>query len=113
MALNDPPVNKKPLFEAPNYRISSSVGKRVQISKPSQQRTMSFQLNGEYDSQYMKRLKNFLDFLFKINFSNNIYVPLDLNKVDEISAPVRYKIFIGKGNNSLLIKSLIKRRFWW
>ena len=26
--------------------------------------------------------------------------------------PTRYKVFVGKGNNSLLIKSLLKRRFW-
>lgn len=83
MALNDPAANKKPLFEASNYRISSSsIGKRVQISKPIPQRTMSFQFNADYDNQYMKRLKNLLDFLFKVNFSNNIYVSLDLSKHD-------------------------------
>ena len=25
----------------------------------------------------------------------------------------KYKVCIGKGNNSLLVKSLMKRRFWW
>ncbi len=25
----------------------------------------------------------------------------------------KYKFYVGKGNNSLLIKSLMKRRFWW
>lgn len=24
-----------------------------------------------------------------------------------------YKIYVGGGNNSMLIKSLMKRRFWW
>lgn len=113
MALNEPQNPKKPLFEAPAYRTPSSLGKRVvQISKPVQPKSMSFQLNGEYDSQYMKKLKSFLDFIFKVNYSNSIYVPLDLCKPDEIVGP-KYKVFIGKGNNSLLVKSLMKRRFWW
>lgn len=30
-----------------------------------------------------------------------------------MSSPTKYKVYIGKGNNSLLLKSLIKRRFWW
>jgi len=81
MALNNPEPIKKQLFEAPTVRVSSSMGKKtVQISKPVQPRSMSFQLSGEYDSQYMKKLKNFLDFLFKVNYSNNIYVSLNLNK---------------------------------
>lgn len=97
----------------PARSISTSVGKRiVQIAKPSAPRGMCFQLSGDGDSQYMKKLKNFLDFLFKINFSNNIYVPLDIAKTEEIGFS-KYKVFIGKGNNSLLVKSLIKRRFWW
>jgi hypothetical protein len=25
----------------------------------------------------------------------------------------KFKFYVGKGNNSLLIKSLMKRRFWW
>ncbi len=24
-----------------------------------------------------------------------------------------YKAFVGKGNNSILIKNVIKNRFWW
>jgi hypothetical protein len=25
----------------------------------------------------------------------------------------QYKVFIGKGNNSRLLRGLLKRRFWW
>jgi hypothetical protein len=39
---------------------------------------------------------------------------LDLEKnEDGVSVGPRYKMFIGKGNNSLLVKSIMKRRFWW
>jgi hypothetical protein len=103
------------LLEAPAYRAaSSSIAKRVvQISKPTNAKTMCFQLSGDGDGQYMKKLKNFLEFLFKINYSNNIYVPLNIPKPDETINYIRYKAYVGKGNNSLLVKSLIKRRFWW
>ena len=26
---------------------------------------------------------------------------------------LKYRFYVGRGNNSLLIKSLMKRRFWW
>jgi len=37
-----------------------------------------------------------------------------LNKI-RISPPpmVLYKAFVGKGNNSILVKNAIKNRFWW
>ena len=45
--------------------------------------------------------------MWKINFSNGVYLDPELN----LKKP--YKVYIGGGNNSLLIKSLFKRRFWW
>ena len=39
---------------------------------------MTFQLNGDGDMNYCKKIKSYLDFLFKINFSNSIYANLDL-----------------------------------
>ena len=72
---------------------------------------MSFHLHGDNDGQYMRKLKSFLDFLFKVNFSNNIYVSLEVGRLEETYS--KYKVYLGKGNNSLLIKSLLKRRFWW
>lgn len=37
-----------------------------------------------------------------------------LNKIKLTPAPVvLYKAFVGKGNNSILIKNAIKNRFWW
>lgn len=48
----------------------------------------------------------YIDFLWKINYSNSMYVK---------SSPedITYKAYIGPGNNSLMIKSILKRRFWW
>ncbi len=47
------------------------------------------------------------DFLWKVNFSNGLYVRIR----DEIDIP--YKFFVGPGNNSMLIKGIMRRRFWW
>lgn len=46
------------------------------------------------------------DFLWKINYSNSLFV-----KASERDGC--YKIFVGQGNNSNLIKSIARRRFWW
>lgn len=72
------------------------------------------------DKVYKKKIESYLEFLYKVNFSNCIYVDLRLseeivgdgNNNSTSTPPTRYKVFVGKGNNSLLIKSLIKRRFW-
>ena len=74
---------------------------------------MAFSLSNDGDGQYGRKLKNLFDFLFKVNFSNNIYVSLELNKPDETINSNKYKVYICRGNNSLLIKGLMKRRFWW
>lgn len=83
MALNDPnPQKKQGLFEAPAQRntISSISRRSISIGRPSQSKSMAFSLSNDGDSQYWKKLKNFIDFLFKINYSNNIYVSLELLK---------------------------------
>ena len=109
------PLPKEPKEESrpTNSRQSAQrATKRIlSVSKPNPLKTMLFHLSQDSDSTYPKKLKSYLDFLFKINFSNSIYVPLSLGKSEEPSK--KYKIFIGRGNNSLLIKSVIKRRFWW
>jgi hypothetical protein len=69
--------------------------------------------NCEIDSSYNKKLKNFLDFIFKINFSNNIYVDLTLSKYENPKDCRSYKVYVGRGNNSTMVESLLKRRFWW
>lgn len=74
---------------------------------------MSFQFEGENDGLYMRRLRNFMNFIFKVNFSNNIYIPLDLAKLEDLSTIQKRKVYVGKGNNCLLVKSILKRRFWW
>ena len=75
---------------------------------------MKFTKNSS-DEQYNKKVKQYLDFLFKINYSNNIYVSLQLSSLDDtinLNNNHKYKVYVGSGNNCLLIKSLLKRRPW-
>jgi hypothetical protein len=75
---------------------------------------MKFTKNSS-DEQYNKKIKGYLDFLFKINYSNSIYINLQLAPLDDTANTIhhqKYKVYVGAGNNSLLIKSLLKRRPW-
>lgn len=45
------------------------------------------------------------EFLFTVNLSNAIIV--------KNTEQATYKAFIDKGNNGLLLKSIVKRRWWW
>ena len=46
-----------------------------------------------------------LQYLFQIINEENDIEPLD---------PLQqYKIFVGKGNNSIMIRTLFKTRYWW
>lgn len=49
-----------------------------------------------------------------MNFAHRVFHPLVLKEDgDKFKPENRYKYYLGKGNNSLLVKSLLKRRFWW
>ena len=94
----------------PRTFSSSSTRRKVSINRANSQKFMAFSMNSDPDALYMKKLKSFLDFMFKVNYSNQIYVSLQLS--EDTNNLKKYKAYIGKGNNSLLIKSLFKRRFW-
>ena len=66
----------------------------------------------EQNVVYDKRIKSYLDFLWKNQFSHNIYINLDL-KVEENIKSKRLKAYISLGNNGAMVKGLLKRRFWW
>ena len=51
--------------------------------------------------------RHYRAFLIKINKSNNYNIPFPT-----ASFPP-YKYYIGKGNNSILVRAALKTRFWW
>lgn len=59
------------------------------------------------DTVYERKILSYIKFLYKVNCSNCIYTDLSLSSTQK-----SYKVKVGGGNNSELIKNLIKRRFW-
>lgn len=55
-------------------------------------------------SQSYNRFYQYIDFIQKINISNNqiVYIPEETKQ---------YKVYIGKGNNFKIIKDAFKKRF--
>lgn len=70
---------------------------------------MNINLGSDADSMYIKKLKNHLDFLFKVNYSNKIYIPFQLHPTDQLQ---KYKVYVGWGNNHYLVRNCLKSRFW-
>lgn len=60
------------------------------------------------DNSINHKINKFREFLFMVNYANGIYRQLDIQRYDQ-----SLKIYIGKGNNSNLIRSIIKKRFWF
>ena len=117
LPISEVPLLKRHSMIIPNTAVfnprtfsSGSSRRKVSINRVSSNKFMAFSMNSDPDGLYMKKLKSFLDFIFKINYSNQIYISLQL--AEDLSDMRKYKVYIGKGNNSLLIKSLLKRRFW-
>ena len=48
-----------------------------------------------------------------VNLAHRIYDPIVLRDASTFRPENRYKFYLGKGNNYLLVKSLLQRRFWW
>ena len=51
--------------------------------------------------------KYYREFLVKINKSNNNNLPFPTASFSP------YKYYIGRGNNSILVRACLKTRFWW
>jgi len=48
-----------------------------------------------------------------VNLAHRIFDPITLKEGGALKPEQKYKFYMGKGNNYLLVKSLLKRRFWW
>lgn len=63
---------------------------------------------------YEHKISTYRDFLFKVNFAHGRFDALVLKEdLNYYKQDFKYKAYIGRGNNSLLIRSLLKRRYWW
>lgn len=55
-------------------KTSSTSRKKIKIPNINNTKMMSFNLYTDPDNLYMKKLKLYMDFCFKVNFSNRIYI---------------------------------------
>lgn len=53
------------------------------------------------------KIELYRDFLWKMNYSNGMYVVTPENN------EFGYKAYFGFGNNSCMLKSILRRRYWW
>jgi hypothetical protein len=59
------------------------------------------------DKYYELKEKYYKEFLLKINQTNGITISFPK------SSFTPYKYYIGRGNNSMLVRACLKTRFWW
>ena len=52
------------------------------------------------------------EFIFLMNLAHGVFDPVKLQDLPNRNEP-KYKYYLGRGNNRELIKTLMKRRFWW
>jgi hypothetical protein len=50
-------------------------------------------------------MEAFRDFLWKINYANGLFTIAP--------SSCAYKAYIGKGNNSIMVRGILRRRAWW
>jgi hypothetical protein len=62
---------------------------------------------------YEKRIKSYLEFLWKNQFAHNIYIKLDLAHHDISNRNKKLKAYVATGNNGAMVRGLLKRRYWW
>lgn len=75
----------------------------------SQMQKLAKNLANPKDKEKFLELKEkyYREFLNKINLSNGATIPFPK------ASFTPYKYYIGRGNNSVLVRNCLKQRFWW
>lgn len=66
-----------------------------------------FGMSDKPSNESQNKIELYRDFLWKVNYSNCLYVHTPEN-ID-----YSYRAYFGFGNNSCMLKSIMRRRFWW
>ena len=82
--------------------------RKPQVAQKAINNNNSEKLISQKDFIFLQKFNSFRDFTAQINFSNNILCIQNQGR----PSPV-YKYYIGKGNNSHLLKMAMKQRWWW
>ena len=110
-AVNVPATTyKKSATTAPTKKKEPAGPKLTPLENLAQQiQKLSKNLANPKDKDRFLELKEkyYREFLMKINKSNNF------NLTFPTSTFPPYKYYIGRGNNSILVRAALKTRFWW
>ncbi|CAD8123980.1 unnamed protein product [Paramecium sonneborni] len=102
--------NKKRLTQTIQQQFNITIKQDFQQNNFSKQQNLSFPNNrsNHLKDKLQQRYTQYRCFLNKINFSNN----QSIQSPQKMEIPAYY-FFVGKGNNSSLIKNLFRQRWWW
>lgn len=62
---------------------------------------------GQLSKDVLQKYRNYVEFIQKVNFSNDCLVELPKSGFKP------YRAFIGKGNNGQIVRNMLKQRWWW
>lgn len=88
------------------HRRSDSDYSSIKLSTGRDKMVFSLSLSGS-DTVYERKITSYIEFLYKLNFANRMYIDLSLSR-----PKTTYRVRVGGGNNGMLVRSLIRRRFW-
>lgn len=86
--------------------------KKIGINTKISKKNLFHQADSEV-TIYEQKIKAFREFIFLIKMVHNIFEPVVISDQILKNNDNKYKYFVGKGNNRQLVKTLMKRRFWW
>lgn len=66
-----------------------------------------FGMSGRPTCESENKIEIYRDFLWKVSYSNSLFVRTPEN-IDS-----SYRVYFGPGNNSCMLKAIMRRRFWW
>ena len=92
--------NKNNMLTNPNVPIVKRKKKKAPLNPEQKEKSIK-------DVAFSLKYNSYVDFLMKIALTNNILLKIPNQYFSS------YKIYIGKGNNSPLIRLIMQQRWWW
>lgn len=96
---------KAAVSKSTNFTTKSAAKAITTIAKTNEKQVSKNTMN-ERGLSENQRYYAYLDYLYKVSFTFAVANRPPANQVT-------YKYFIGKGNNGLMVRTLLKTRWWW
>eukprot|EP01017_Pseudomicrothorax_dubius_P009264 TRINITY_DN13114_c0_g2_i1.p1 TRINITY_DN13114_c0_g2~~TRINITY_DN13114_c0_g2_i1.p1 ORF type:complete len:1000 (+),score=219.17 TRINITY_DN13114_c0_g2_i1:100-3099(+) len=105
-------VQSSPMAKSPNHALhhraeKAEVKPKVPLDMAPVPKMRGKQGKIDKDNVFSAKLLAYREFHFNLNFSNGCWVSF----IPQTITSYRFKV--GRGNNSPLVKSVLKKRWWW